>query len=61
MTASPPREKRPSPSKVPKALGLSVERPTYLNLINLQPTVREAEDDEVVEEIYLTTAEKDLF
>ena len=55
---SPPRRKKVSPSRVPKAL-LSEERQTYLNLINLQPTSRH--EDEVLEEIYLTTAEKDLF
>lgn len=37
MVHSPPRRKKSSPSRVPKAL-LSEERQTYLNLINLQPT-----------------------
>lgn len=41
MTASPPRKKHDSPSRVPKAL--SSEHPTYLNLINLQPTRRKTE------------------
>ena len=40
MTASPPRKKTDSPSKVPKAIGSKEEKQTYLNLINLQPTKR---------------------
>jgi hypothetical protein len=43
MVASPPRKKLDSPSRVPKAAFPSGEHPTYLNLINLQPTRRKTE------------------
>ncbi len=38
MTASPPKKKISSPSKIPKAMG---EMTTYLNLLTLQPTKRQ--------------------
>lgn len=66
MTASPPRKKQESPSRVPKA-SLSAEQPTYLNLINLQPTRRKTEQEEEeevspgLEQIYLTTLEQEMF
>ena len=41
MTASPPKKKTQSPSKVPKAYALNADGPTYLNLISLQPTKRQ--------------------
>jgi hypothetical protein len=43
MTASPPRKKVESPSRVPKASLQGSDYPTYLNLINLQPTRRKTE------------------
>lgn len=67
MTASPPRKKLESPSRVPKAALPIGDQPTYLNLINLQPTRRKTEQEEEeeessqVEEIYLTTLEQEMF